>query len=184
MTLITYGSAPVPWTVSFSAEQPYFVDRCPYAKRAALRQPQCRGGKPDFKNPNFDRQRKTIILDLCDLCAKPLKASTKVSLSMPAHNTLAARHGGTGILQVEPMMHRECALICLDRCPHLIRAAADGRLQVRQVTRWRPQVAIMSPDIIAEKVPDYTGPRHGIVGYAKVELLQWIDRDADWLRAA
>lgn len=186
---ITYGNSPVPWTVSWSDEFPYFVDRCPHARMPAIRQPQHyredrAGQKPDFGNPNFDRQRQAIVQGLCDLCARPLRGRTMVSLShaRERENAVVDRLA-TGVLQVEPMLHRECALTCMQHCPALRRDIAAGTLQVRHVTRWRAQLAIMMPEAIETHVPSYTGPRDGIVGLAKVELLQWTDRDADWLGA-
>lgn len=42
--------------------------------------------------------------------------------------------------------------------------------------------AVMGPQFIAEYVPGYIAkPSDRIIGAAKVELLRWADRDADWL---
>lgn len=178
MRLIHYGNSPVPWTVGFTGEQPYGVAYCPHAKQLALFQPQTRQGKPTFASPNFCRQRAAIINGLCDLCAKPLKSGTKVSLSKVIQGHTSS---GIGYLQVEPMLHRECATICMKYCPHLLAMIEQGRLNVRQVTRWRPQLAMLPPITVAEHVPGYRGPRDAVAGYAKVQLLEWIDRDASWL---
>ena len=50
---------------------------------------------------------------------------------------------------------------------------------VRQVTRYRVQAAIMDEAY----VKSVTGICRKALGHAKVELLAWIDRDADWLAA-
>jgi hypothetical protein len=93
--------------------------------------------------------------------------------------------GGTGILQVEPLLHRECALESMKFCPSLKRDIASGTLMVRQVNSYRVQFALMSPEFIQHYVPDYVpSPADRIVGHAKVELLRWIDRDPDWLGLA
>ena len=48
---------------------------------------------------------------------------------------------------------------------------------IRQVTRWRAQCAVMSP----EYVETVTGHSRKALGHGKVELLEWIDRDLAWL---
>jgi hypothetical protein len=121
------------------------------------------------------RQREAIARGLCDTCGKPLKLATKVSLS----HARPQPHGAQGwaILQVEPMMHRRCAAISAKHCPALRRDIEEGSIKVRQVTRWRAQCAIMS----AEYVETLTGRHIKALGHAKVELLDWIDRDLAWL---
>lgn len=174
-----YGGVPVPYTASWSDEESFFVGRCPYAQRDAIRQPDARGrGKPQFGKPHSDRQRQVIARDLCDLCARPLKNRTKVSLSHARPVTHGAE--GLAILQVEPMLHKECASVSMQHCPSLRRDTASGSLIVRQVSRHRVQFVIMSE----EYVEQMTGRRVKSIGHAKVELLGWIDRDADWLSGA
>jgi hypothetical protein len=181
MPLVTYGDIPVPQTVGWTNERPYSIGYCPFVRSIALQQPQGRGGRPDFRHPNFDRQRRTIVCGLCDLCGRELKTATKVSLSMLQEQTRQFS-GGTGLVQVEPLLHRDCAIICLRHCPHLLRASADGRLSIRQVTKWRVQYNTLPPETIGEQVPHYAGPRDGVAGYAFIELLKWQNRPVDWLR--
>lgn len=181
MTL-TFGNTPVPYTVSWSGEERFFVAVCPHARRPAIRQASAPGqGKPLFGKPHSDRQRETIARALCDICAKPLKNRTKVSLSHAGIRGNAAP-GGTGILQVEPLLHRECAAISMRFCPSLRKDIQAGTLMIRQVTRWRAQFAIMGPEYVHHYVPGYVAkPGDRIIGHAKVELLSWSDRDEDWL---
>lgn len=80
-------------------------------------------------------------------------------------------------MQVEPLLHRECAAESIRHCPSLKRDIADDSLRIRQVTRYRVQTAIMS----AEYVASLCGEAVKAAGHAKVELLAWVDRDADWL---
>jgi len=82
-------------------------------------------------------------------------------------------------LQVEPLLHKECAAISMEHCPSLKRDIKAGTLKVRQVNRYRVQVAIMDPVYVAE----IAGEKVKAAGHAKVELLAWIDRDTDWLNA-
>ncbi len=182
--MITFGNTPVPWTVSWTEEQEQFIGRCPHAGMKALCSPDRPGiGRPFFGKPHSDRQREAVAKARCDLCGKPLTSRTKVSLS----HARPQPHGAQGwaILQVEPMLHKECAATCLSFCPSLKRDVRDGTLQVRQVLRSRVQFAIMSPEFIHHYVPSYVPkPLDRIIGHAKVELLQWKDRDEAWLSRA
>jgi hypothetical protein len=184
MTAQRWGNINVPWTVSWTGEEKQFVGPCPYSRMMALRIPDAPGiGKPQFGKPHSDRQRKCIAEERCDLCAKPLRLSTKVSLSHARVNEKGAL--GPCVMQVEPMVHRACALICIEQCPSLRRDINAGSLMVRQVLRSRVQFAIMGVEYIQHYVPDYhPKPEERIVGHAKVELLRWRDRDEAWLRRA
>lgn len=173
-----YGGTPVPWTVSWTGEEGGFrLDKCPvFDRKLAIFQDVAPGvGKPAFGKPHSQRQREAIGLGLCDLCGRPLKAATKVSLS----HARPVPHGADGwaILQVEPLSHKDCAAIALRHCPSLRRDIREGKLRVRQVFAWRAQVAIMSDEYVAT----ITGIRAIALGHAKVELQRWIDRDAAWL---
>lgn len=173
---IMYGNAPVPWTASWSAEEAVFLSVCPYAERIALCMPEKRGeGRPLFGSPHACRQRACIALGLCDLCGKPLKGNTKVSLSQ-ARPILHAVNPGD-ILQVEPMVHRECAAICMRHCPSLRKQRTAGELRIRQVFQWRCQFAIYS----AQGVFEACGERRQAVAHAKVQLVKWRERDEEWL---
>jgi hypothetical protein len=180
MTL-TFGNAPVPYTVSWSGEERFFVAVCPHAHRQAIRQASAPGeGKPLFGKPHSDRQREAVARALCDICGKPLKNRTKVSLSHARPRSNGAT--GLNVLQVEPLLHKECAAISMQFCPSLRRDIRAGTLMVRQVARWRVQFAIMGPEYVSHYVPGYqASPADRIVGHAKVELLMWTDRDEDWL---
>ena len=179
-----FGATAVPFTVSWTGEEKHFVGHCRFSGRQALCMAHSPGvGKPQFGKPHSNRQRQAIAEGLCDLCGKSLKNRTKVSLSH-ARERMNAAGGGTGILQVEPLLHRECALESMKFCPSLKRDIANGSLMIRQVSRYRVQFAIMWPEYIAHYVPDYiVKPTDRIVGHAKVELMGWIDRNLDWLSA-
>jgi hypothetical protein len=182
--MLTFGNTPVPFTVSWSAEERQFVARCRFADgRPALCQEHHPGeGKPLFGKPHNVRQRQAIGEGLCDLCGKPLRNRTKVSLSHATVRNNGAE--GPAVMQVEPLLHRECAAICMRFCPSLRRDIQQGTLMIRQVTRFRVQIALMSPEFIHHYVPEYVkNSADRIAGHAKVELLAWKDRDEDWLHA-
>jgi hypothetical protein len=180
--ILRYGGIPVPYTVSWSAEEApgmLYLGTCPYARRTAIRQHHARGqGKPRFGAPHADRQREVIVLGLCDLCARPLKTNTKVSLSQARPQLHAARP--LDVLQVEPLLHKECAAESMRHCPSLRRQIEDGSLNIRQVSRWACQLAIYSEQGTFEAV----GVRTEAVSHAKVQLIKWIDRDLSWLCAS
>ncbi|WP_276200647.1 hypothetical protein [Chelatococcus sp. XZ-Ab1] len=180
-----FGAVPVPYTASWSAEEgTTHVAPCRWASgRPALCQAVARGeGKPLFGKPHAQRQRQAIVDGLCDLCGRPLKNCTKVSLSHARTHANGAH--GLANLQVEPLLHRECAATSARLCPSLRRDLRDGAIEVRQVTRFRVQIAVIAPQFIAEYVPGYRArPDERIAGHAKVELIKWKDRTADWLLA-
>lgn len=182
---LQFGNTAVPWTVGWTGEESFHVGPCRHADgRPAICQAVAPGvGKPSFGKPHWNRQRQCIAECRCDLCGRSLKTATKVSLS----HARPVGHGARGlaVLQVEPLLHRACAAESMRHCPSLKRDIAAGTLMVRQVTRWRVQFVIMGPQFISTYVPGYDAkPHERIVGAAKVELLQWRDRDADWLEAA
>lgn len=176
MTL-TFGNTPVPFTASWTGEEKFTVGPCPHSRRIAIFQASAPGeGKPLFGKPHANRQRQVIADGLCDLCGKPLAARTKVSLSHARVRNNGAE--GPAVLQVEPLLHRECAATSMRFCPSLRRDIATGDLMVRQVTRYRVQFAIMD----AEYTQEVAGVACQAVGHAKVELLAWKDRDEAWLQ--
>lgn len=176
-----FGATAVPWTVSWTGEQSFFVAWCPHARMPAICQQVAPGeGKPRFGAPHSQRQRQAIAEELCDLCGKPLKNRTKVSLSHARSRMNAA--GPMDVLQVEPLLHRECAAESMRFCPSLKRDAERGTLMVRQVLRSRVQFAIMAPQFVGYYVPGYEAKEgERIVGAAKVQLIDWKDRGARWL---
>lgn len=181
MTGFVYGGVPVPFTVSWSAEEPFRVDICAFTGRRAICQAVAPGeGKPRFGAPHSQRQREAIARDLCDTCGRPLRNRTKVSLSHARPRLNGAE--GPAILQVEPLLHRECAALSMQHCPSLKRDIRDGTLMIRQVRRHQAQFAIMDPEFIHHSVPGYVAQSSDrILGHGKVELLSWTDRDETWL---
>lgn len=176
--LLRYGGVPVPYTAGWTAEEGLSFGNCPYSRRVALVQRQARGeGKPQFGKPHAVRQRQVIAMGLCDLCARSLKASTKVSLSHARVRYDGARRGEPAIMQVEPLLHRRCAAESVRFCPSLKRDVRDGSLIIRQVTAYEVQFAIMD-EVYCLQV---AGEARTAVGHAKVVLKRWVDQDADWL---
>ena len=174
--ILRVGATAVPWTVSWTSEEGHCLEVCPFFKKLALSQPSSSGhGKPQFGKLHMNRQREAIAKGLCDLCGKSHATTAKVSLS----HARPVAHGAESmaILQVEPLLHRGCAMESIRFCPSLKRDIAEGTIVIRQVTRWRAQCAVMTP----EYVESLTGHHRKALGHAKFELLQWVDQDIAWL---
>lgn len=175
---LKWGAVPVPYAALWSGEaDQMFIAKCPHAGVLAICDHEARGtGKPIFGKPHMTRQRELIINQRCDLCARPLAGHTKVSLSH-ANFRVSGAQGGC-IMQVEPLVHKRCALACVQHCPSLKRDIVAGTLFVRQVNQHRTQLALLT----AAAVEEFCGvKRDGIAGHAKVELQRWRDRDLAWL---
>jgi len=173
---LSWTSVPVPRTTAWSHEEHFYLAEDPIAGRLAVMQLEQPGeGKPIFGKPHMQRQRSAIVLGLCDLCGRSLKGRTRVSLS----HARPYPHGANGwaILQVEPMLHRQCAIESIRHCPSLKRDIAAGSLRIRQVTKTRVQMALLKPEAVAE----FVGKEEIAIGHAKIELLIWKDRDHAWL---
>lgn len=173
---LTYGGAPVPWTSSWSAEESFHLARCQFAGMLAICQPFAQGeGKPRFGKPHAIRQRQAIATGLCDLCAKTLTGRTKISLSHARVRLDGAR--GPCVMQVEPLLHKGCALTSIQHCPSLKRDVRSGEVEIRQVARYQVQIARMSKVYVQE----VCGQAVEAAGHAKVVLEGWRDRDLAWL---
>ena len=182
MSSLSYGGVPVPYTAAWTGEGRFHLAACQDAGgRLAVCQASDPGkGKPEFAKPHMDRQRAAVVRGLCDLCGRPLKGRTKVSLShaRPAPNGAE----GLAILQVEPLLHKACAATCLRHCPSLKRDVKAGTLMIRQALRYRVQLAVLN-----EAGLGLLGlPRLELapIGHAKIELLNWVVRTAGWLEGS
>lgn len=186
---LRYGNTRVPVTASWTGEEHFYLDRCRWFGKLAICQDEViqngglshirrnigHLGRPQFGKPHMQRQRRAMAEGRCDICGRSLRTATKVSLSQARPQPHGAE--GWAVLQVEPMMHRACALEAVDQCPSLKRDVLAGTLRIRQVLRWRAQCAVMDADY----VQTITGQHTQALGHGKIELLEWHDRDADWL---
>jgi hypothetical protein len=178
--VLKWGAVPVPYAALWSGEAGQMrVSTCPHTGYTALCDHEGRGtGRPIFGKPHMNRQREVIAKQCCDLCARPLAGRTKVSLSHATFRVSGALGGC--IMQVEPLVHKDCALACVRYCPSLKRDIAAGTLFVRQVHQHRAQFAILTEAAVEE----FCGVRlRGVVGHAKVELQRWTERNLGWLEA-
>lgn len=165
-----YGNTIVPIPAMWSEEEEFFVGMCAYSKMRAICQKEAQGkGVPRFGRPHAMRQRKMLVLGLCDICGKPLKYARKISLSAYCMKT----KGGENFTQMEPLLHEECARLSLDQCPALQRQREAHQLQVKEVFNYRAKMMFATEDDVERMIPDYIGPK--LVGLGVIELLAWKD---------
>ncbi len=176
---MNYGKVPVPYSVGWSDEARFWLAPCQYAGGmvAIHQEEKIGGGKPTFGKPHMNRQRRAIALCLCDVCGKPLKVRTKVSMSEER-----AVVAGDEILPtvVEPLCCRPCARLATQHCPHLKSRVRDGLIIVRQVFTYRIVAQLLTGEATAESTGE---SRPGTVGHLKMQLTKSTFRDLEWLEA-
>jgi len=133
-------------------------------------------GKPIFGKPHMNRQRQCVYECRCDLCGKPIKSATKVSLSH-ARSVAHSYHGGD-VLQVEPLLHKHCAAICIDLCPSLKADIKNDRLNIFHVTKHDVQIAWLKPESLSDVGTNSPVP---VLGHAKVWLQKYKRKPIKWL---
>lgn len=171
-----FGNIQVPYTTMWSGEDKLWVGTCPLTGEVSVLQNSNIGaGKPVFAKPHMNRQREAVIKGLCDICGKPLKNKTKVSLSdaRPRINAFEP----LDVLQFEPLVHKHCAQIAIEQCPHLQAKLKSGETFIRQVFKHSVQMAILTPHAVHECTNEFIVA----TGHAKVCLIKWKDRDLNWL---
>lgn len=175
--IIHYGSTPVPWTVSWSAERDgrHFVATEPNYGMPAVFAPESRGrGKPLFARPHDQRLRRVMREQRCDLCGHRISIGrAKISMSREQSTDV-------GFLQTEPLLHRECAIMSLTHCPRLQHQLSDGTLRIRQVTVFKLATSFLT----AAAVKEITGedwPDGVVMGALKYQIERYIPRSVGWL---
>lgn len=180
--LLSYGNAPVGWSMLWSAEdevRPQQIGPCPFAGgRPAVNFASLPGqGKPLFGHTHPNRQRQAVARCRCDICGRHIRLETKISMSSERLTNVQ----GIGLvpLVVEPLCCRSCAALSISVCPHLMRQVSTGEVVVRQVMRWRVIAQLLNTDATME----FCGVRRpGVVGHLKMALTGFRIRDVDWLR--
>ena len=156
----------------------YHIAFCPFAMQQAVCQAVSPGkGTPMFAKPHMNRQREAMAKALCDLCGRPLKGRTRVSLSQEREAYISGI--GTYAMAVEPMVHKDCAAVCIKACPVLRRQHKDGTLLVRQITSYR----LICQQLTGEATAEFTGVhRPYTVGHIKLLITGSHERSPEWLQ--
>ncbi len=116
------GKAPfVPWITAWSGETAYGVRPCKYVgNRLALWQPYAPGvGEPTFKSRHAVRARKAVIEGLCTVCGLAIPEGAR--WLFPRLKRLAQPGGAALYTLNEPPVHKECAELSMQLCPHVRR---------------------------------------------------------------
>lgn len=178
---ISYGDFPVPYSAAWTVESSFFIAPCKYANGMnALHQNAAPGqGKPTFAKPHMNRQRESIAMGLCDICALPMRNRTKVSMS---EDTWTDVQGVRMPLVIEPLCCRTCAAVAVKHCPHLKRRIDAGDIIVRQVYKYDVVFSTLTGDATMEFCGVHAP---GTIGHLKMRLrksqlrsLHWITGDA------
>lgn len=169
---------PVPSTVMWSAENRYFVDICPVVGKLAICQNEAQDqGSPKFGHPHAIRQRRMLMEERCDLCEEYLKNTGKYCLS--AIDGIDC-HPYSMLSVVEPLLHKQCAIVSITECPELQRQITAGVIRVRQVFLYRPRLTQALSQECIDFIPDYDGSP--IIGQAMLDILKWRDVTAEFIK--
>jgi hypothetical protein len=120
MTILRYGGSLVPWNASWTGESRYEVRPCRWANgRRAMWSPHAPGvGKPVFAKPHFVRQRRSIMEMRCTVCGEKTSADDRWWFKLGDFNE-------GWFMTAESPVHRACAELALEHCPHLRGRAGD-----------------------------------------------------------
>lgn len=117
----------VPWNAMWSGEARYEIRPCRWAQgRLAVHSPHCPGsGRPIFAKPHAVRQRRSVAQWLCTVCGDPTAPDDRwwFALGSPIE-----AEGRTWFATTEAPVHRRCADLALEHCPHLRRQGHEADL--------------------------------------------------------
>lgn len=125
---------PEQWTVEFDLDL-----RCMAA--TAIEPGLTDGGAvPDFKAQAPQRQRRAVLVGICQICGFPIGPQIPW---LPIHPGSLQRVDVAGrgkvMVTTEPAVHHLCGLFAVDRCPALLRAHHDSAWTLhpmRDLTRY------------------------------------------------
>lgn len=112
----------VPWNAQWTGEARFEVRPCRWASgQLAIWSPHLPGeGRPIFAKPHPVRQRRSVAEMLCTVCGRPTPAGDRWWFAL-------GEHRDEWFMTTEAPVHRACAELALENCPHLKRngCAAD-----------------------------------------------------------
>lgn len=124
----------VPWNAAWSAEDRYEIRPCRWCDgQLAIWAPHRPGeGRPLFAKPHMVRQRKAIALMLCTVCGEPTPRGDRWWFAL-------GEYIDKWFVTTEAPVHRVCADLALEKCPHLQRNGCD-----QDLTRFPGGYSILS----------------------------------------
>jgi hypothetical protein len=114
----------VPWNASWSSEARYEIRPCRYVGGAlAIWSPHTPGvGRPIFAKPHMVRQRMSIAKLLCTVCGERTPSDDRWWFQLGSFQE-------GWFMTTESPVHRVCADLALEKCPHLQRQGCAPDLQ-------------------------------------------------------
>jgi hypothetical protein len=114
----------VPWNAMWSGEMRYEIRPCRWASGdLAIWCPHAPGvGRPIFARPHMVRQRQSIVRMLCTVCGKPTQPGDRWWFAL-------GHYEDRWFMTTEAPVHRACADLALELCPHLKRNNCAGDLR-------------------------------------------------------
>lgn len=113
----------VPWNAAWSSEGRHEIRPCKYVGGAlAVWSPHSPGiGRPIFAKPHMVRQRMSIAKMLCTVCGNPTPKDGRWWFAL-------GQFQEGWFMTTEAPVHRACADLALEKCPHLQRTNGAGTL--------------------------------------------------------
>lgn len=114
----------VPWNAAWSGETGHDVRPCRWAEgRAAVWQRHAPGeGRPHFADPHMTRQRQSVARMLCTVCGEPTQPYERFMFAL---GMWTAFGDGAVWATTESPVHRQCADLAAEICPHLRRQGLE-----------------------------------------------------------
>ena len=105
-----------PWNAPWSSEAQYEIRPCKFVGGAlAIWCPHSPGvGRPIFAKPHMVRQRQSIAMLICTVCGKPTPKDDRWWFALGEYRE-------NWFMTTEAPVHRVCAELALEVCPHLRR---------------------------------------------------------------
>jgi len=147
------------------------VEHCPYATQDAVFMADDFDAGPDFTKQSPQRQRRCMVLGLCQVCAKPVPWSRRNLVVSGDSVDFVSEQGHRMALVHEPWLCDRCAHIAVTWCPALIRRTREEHLEVIPVRSAREVLMRVSHGWIAGPLEAQTRARP-VAMYVKAQLLR------------
>jgi hypothetical protein len=164
---------PVPYVNRWGSEDLHRVTIAydPHVRQRAAFLDDSQETVPDFTAQNMGRQRRCMVVGLCQVCARPVPWSRRNLVIAP--NSVEQITVGNRLVSAvfEPWLDDRCAEIATKWCPALIRRRREEQLTVIPVRSQREAQLVVSTGWINGPLADETR-RHPVAMWVKVALLK------------
>jgi hypothetical protein len=137
MTKKIYGRKQrIPYIAMWSSEHWHEIKDCPYTYGPAIFSSGALGeGTPVLGKMNEERQRRCMVMGLCQVCTCNLHLKTKYFVSDAVGSEVEGK-GGQQILITEPPVCKQCFETAMQHCVGLRRQVESGRIQAGRVRKF------------------------------------------------